>query len=336
MGWEMIVIEDSRMVHFSCRICEMDGEHTVVPIKEMMYGSRESFDYVCCNRCGCLQIHKIPDDLARHYPPDYYSQQPRTEPRAPSGLKGHVIRWYCRSSTLGPGSFFGRVLRSLLPVPGDLAAVGEYLAEARLRSASDPILDVGCGASPYLLAAMRRCGFGAVEGIDPFIKADLRYEGIPVHRRTIDRVQGEYGMVMFHHSLEHVPDPVATLREAARLLRPGATCLVRIPVMGTYFWRRFGVNWVELDAPRHLHLLTVKSVSLLAERAGFTLRKVVFDSEPWELSASIGYEMGIPLRSKSKSPFSASELQEFRDQATELNRMGDGGRARFYLTRCDY
>jgi SAM-dependent methyltransferase len=329
----MFVTDDLPVVRFTCRICEADGEHTVHPAREMMYGSRESFDYVSCSHCGCLQIHKIPDDLARHYPSDYYSQQPRSEPPAPSGLKGQVMRWYCRSSTLSPDSLPGRALRSLLPVPGDLAAVGEYLAEARLRSASDRILDVGCGASPYLLAAMRRCGFEAVEGIDPFIPADLHYEGIPVHRRTIDEVQGEFGMVMFNHSLEHVPDPVAALREAARLLRPGGTCLVRIPVMGTYFWRRFGVNWVELDAPRHLHLLTVKSVGLLAERAGFKLRKVVFDSEPWELSASIQYERGIPLRSEGKPPFSASELQAFRDQAAELNRTNDAGRARFYLTR---
>lgn len=327
--------EDLRKVLFSCRICGSEGEHTVHPIREMMYGSRESFDYVTCNHCGCLQIHDIPDDLARHYPPDYYSQQPRREPHAPSGLKGQLMRWYCRSATLRPHSVAGRALRRLLPVPGDLSAVGEYLSEARLRHASEPILDVGCGASPYLLAAMRRCGFDAVEGIDPFIQGDLRYEGIPVHRRTIDRMQGEYGMVMFHHSLEHVPDPVATLREAARLLRPGATCLVRIPVMGTYLWRRFGVNWVELDAPRHLHLFTVKSLTLLAERVGFKLRKVVFDSEPWELSASMQYEMGIPLRSESKPVFSASDLQEFRNQTAELNRMSDGGRARFYLTRCD-
>ncbi len=37
----------------------------------MMLGSRESFTYVECARCGCVQIAEIPADLARHYPTDY-------------------------------------------------------------------------------------------------------------------------------------------------------------------------------------------------------------------------------------------------------------------------
>jgi hypothetical protein len=38
-----------------------------------MYGTRETFSYLACADCGCLQISNIPADLARYYPSDYYS-----------------------------------------------------------------------------------------------------------------------------------------------------------------------------------------------------------------------------------------------------------------------
>lgn len=328
--------EPIRRERFICRVCAAHDQCDIFVLREMMYGSRESFDYALCGTCGCLQIREVPADLARHYPSDYYSQLPRNEPKAPGGLKGHLVRWYSRSAALRPDALLERAIRMLLPMPTDFAEVGDYLLAARLRSVEDRILDVGCGASPYRLAAMRRCGFGSVEGIDPFIAADSEYEGIPVYRRTIDQVQGEYGLIMFHHSLEHVPDPVAALGEAARLLRQGGTCLVRIPVMGTYFWRRFGEHWVELDPPRHLHLMAVESVGHLATRAGFRVRKILFDSGAWELAASVRYERDIPLRSTSRPDdgFTSSELQAFAQQADELNTLGDAGRACFYLERC--
>lgn len=329
------MVKPIRTLLFTCRICERHAESDVFRLREMMYGSREVFDYVRCSHCGCLQIVDLPADLARFYPDDYYSMQPREEPAEYTGFKRRVAQWYCRSAVLAPESRLGQALRRYLPMPTDFAAYGAYLTESGLGSAQEKILDVGCGASPYLLAAMRRCGFLQVEGIDPFIDADLVYAGVPVRRRTVDQVEGEYGLVMFHHSLEHAPDPVGTLRQASRLLRPGGTCLVRVPVMGTYFWRRFGEHWVELDAPRHLHAFSTDAMRVLGERAGLALHKTVFDSTPWEIAASLRYEQGIPLRggTSAQADFSPAELAEFRAQTQALNARQDGGRACFYFKR---
>jgi SAM-dependent methyltransferase len=327
--------EPSRHQEFSCRVCLQRTRCAVHPLAEMMYGTRESFDYAHCSSCGCLQIVDIPHDLGRHYPADYYSMAPRAEAPALSGIKRRVAQWYCRGAALRPAAPLGRLLRRALPVPTDFAAHGHYLVDSALRSADERILDVGCGASPYLLAAFKRCGFANVQGIDPFVGGDLNYQGVPVRRCTLDQVGGEFGLIMFNHSLEHVPDPLGTLQQAARLLRPGGTCLVRIPVMGTWFWRRFGRHWVELDAPRHLYLFEVKSLQRLAQSAGLVLRRTVFDSAAWELAASVRYEQGVSLKSSAdvNDGFSAAELDGFARQARQLNADNDGGRACFYLER---
>lgn len=330
----------SHNIHFKCRLCHANGTYPVFRAREMMYGTLESFDYVHCLACGCLQICEIPGDLGRHYPADYYSQLARDEPPEATGLKGAVIQWFCRSIALRPASSLEAILRATLPVPTDFFRFGQYLVEARLRSQFDRILDVGCGSSPYILAAFRRCGFTAVEGIDPFNTADVQYHGVPVYQRTIEQMEGEYALIMFHHSLEHVPDPIAALLAAARLLRKGGICLVRIPVMDTHFWRTFGVDWIELDAPRHLHLMAPRTVEMLAQATGFRLRKTEFDSQGWEIAGSRRYQANISCRDArsvaetgANTRFSAEDLRDFETQAIELNRAADGGRACFYLEK---
>lgn len=319
-----------------CRICGNAGMYATYSIKEMMFGSREAFDYFVCSNCSCLQIARVPEDLSRHYPSHYYSQVVRNESAPMHWIKQRVAHWYCVSAVTRPNSAWRRIVRQLLPEPGAFAEFGEYLAHSTLKSSEERILDVGCGASPYRLTAFQRCGFQNVEGIDPFISADLIYNGVPVRKATIDQCTGTYGMVMFHHSLEHVPDPHAALATAARLLRQGGTCLVRIPVFGTYFWRRFGTNWVELDAPRHLYLMAPETVGWLANETGFRIRYCYYDSAPWEIAGSLRYERGLSLRddiTSSASPFTREELDRLKPQVDQLNKLCTGGRACFYLER---
>lgn len=323
----------SRTSRFRCRICRVEADCGIHVAREMMYGTREAFEYAECPECGSLQICDVPADLARHYPSDYYSMMPRDEPPQPPGLRGALMQWYARSAALRPGSAVEAVARALLPQPTDFAEHGYILRGAGLGRADERILDVGCGSSPYRLASFRRCGFPAVEGIDPYIDADLDYHGIPVYRRSIDQHDGAFGLVMFHHSLEHMPDPEDALRHARRLLRRGGTCLVCVPVSGTYFWRRFGVNWAELDAPRHLHLFSVGALEGLAGRTGLRLKSLQFDSGAWELAASVRYERDIPLRQTPRpvDGFSDAEIAVFERQAAELNERCDAGRACFFF-----
>lgn len=326
-------VNSSRRMAVTCRACGASSESDVHTLFEMMYGTRESFDYVDCSACGCLQIIETPNDLGRHYPPDYYSMLARKEQPDQSRLKTAMIRWYGRSAALRPFSKVERIVRAMLPVPLDYLEYGDMLERGRLTSHDARILDVGCGASPSRLAAIRRCGFSAVEGLDPFIQSDTEYYGIKVHKRAIEAHQGQYALIMFHHSLEHMADPCSALQSAARLLRPKGMCVVRVPITGTYFWRRFGVNWVELDAPRHLYIPTVESIRQLAERAGLHLEAYFFESYAWEIAASIRYEEGVPLvkNPKPTDGFSQAQLDEFASRVAELNKLNDSGRACFYL-----
>ena len=54
--------------------------------------------------------------------------------------------------------------------------------------------------------------------------------------------------------------------------------VIRIPIAGTHAWQTYGVDWVQLDAPRHLFLHTEDGMRSLAAGAGLQVTAVVHDS----------------------------------------------------------
>jgi SAM-dependent methyltransferase len=112
-----------------------------------------------------------------------------------------------------------------------------------------------------LLLALRDHGFTRIAGADPLLPRALQYNGgVRIHAGSFVDLPGLFDVVMFHHTLEHVPDPAATLDQVRDRLAPGGWAIVRMPVAGCHAWREYGVDWVQLDAPRHLHILTLRSM----------------------------------------------------------------------------
>ena len=155
-------------------------------------------------------------------------------------------------------------------------------------------------------------------GIDPYIEAGRRHPGgVEVLRRSLDEVDGRFDLVMFHHSLEHLPDPLAALRTAVGLLAPGGTILVRVPVAGAFGWRTWGTDWVALDAPRHLVIPTERAMDVLAERAGLLVFDSAYDSTAYSFYGSEQFRAGIPLA----DPRSSGR----RPGCIDVQRSGHGG-----------
>ncbi len=145
---------------------------------------------------------------------------------------------------------------------------------------------------------------------------------------------------MLHHTFEHMDQPHAVMSDFFRLLKPGKTALVRVPLVSSLAFRRYGADWVQLDAPRHLYLHTVDSMKRVAEKAGLETTDVVFDSTAFQFWGSEQYRSGIPLRDPrsyamdpSKSPFTPADILEFEREAARLNESGEGDQACFYLRK---
>ena len=315
----------------ACRICGSTavlGRHTAT---EMMFGTRERFGYFQCAHCLCLQINTIPDDLARHYASGYYSYRPAQ--RRANPVKRWAARLRDRHAVFGGGGL-GRLLFARSPVV-ELRSLRPLQLQRDSR-----VLDVGCGAG-FLVFALGEIGLRHAEGIDPFVPEPIVYDnGVKVRKRDIFQAEGPWDAIMFHHSFEHLADPGATLARVAELLAPGGQCLLRVPTVSSLAWREYGVDWVQLDAPRHLHLFAHESIRHLAAAHGFEVEAVVCDGTAFQFWGSEQYRMGIPLndeRSFARNPgaglFSVAQIAEFTRRSLQLNRDQQGDQAAFYLRK---
>lgn len=314
----------------SCRVCGNSPGNRRHVAREMMFGFRDTFAYVECAACGCLQIEAVPRDIERYYPKEYYSF--RRSDEAP--LKQFLKRQRARHA-IGRWNLVGWALSAVFGPP-------PYARWVRASGTGihDPVLDVGCG-SGVLLRSMRQAGFDDLTGVDPYVSANhATGHGIRILRRTLAETEGLYRLILFNHSFEHLEDPEGALRESRRLLLPEGVLLLRLPVAGSAAWRRYGADWVQLDAPRHFFLHTEASIRTLAARTGFEVVRVEWDSDAFQFWGSEQYARDIPLndpRSYARNPgdsiFSKRAIREFEARAREWNERGEGDAACFYLRR---
>lgn len=317
-----------------CAQCGNVAGNTIHTVREMMFGSREVFRYLECKACESLRMLDIPSDLSLYYPDDYYScavTDPIMMPPLKSWLKGlRLDAWLGGKTSLG-SMLLKRYGRPRLP---------SWLEGLPVQS-STSILEIGCG-SGYLLEELRFAGFRSLLGIDPYVRNERSTSGgVVVLRRNLEELEGEYGLIISHHSFEHLLDPEAALAQIYRLMKSGGCALIIMPIAGTYAWRHYGVNWASLDAPRHIVLQSVKSMRLLASRCGLEVVSVKFNSTAFQFWASEQYVNDIPLmadcsyaKNPQKSMFSRDQIEEYEARAQELNAQEDGDEAVFVLRRC--
>ncbi len=100
------------------------------------------------------------------------------------------------------------------------------------------VLDVGCGPGTITVDLARRVAPGRVLGLDvsaaPLTEARALagQEGLPVEFAVgdvyaLDAPDDSFDVVHAHQVLQHLTDPVAALREMARVCRPGGVVAVR-------------------------------------------------------------------------------------------------------------
>lgn len=317
-----------------CRLCRATGPHQSLAVREMMFGTREQFQYFSCAACDTLQIHSglSGEELGRHYPADYYSYETSQQPKALRFLTAQHDRWELRNG----GGVFSAVIAALptgvrLALGDTVRAIGQLGLERDAR-----ILDVGCG-SGALLDRLSRAGFTNVSGADPFLARDCTTpEGVALLKSHLRAVIGSFDLIMFNHSLEHVSDPVATLKDAREKLAAGGICLVRIPTTSSEAWTTYGPDWFQIDAPRHIVIPSRQGMALAADAVGFRVDRTTDDSSVAQFIGSEAYRRDIPLteltslRSLLKL-FGARQIWGWDRRAVLLNRQGRGDQTGFVL-----
>jgi SAM-dependent methyltransferase len=318
-----------RGVGAACEICGATGGHRIHHVREMMFGLGGQFRYLECGNCGCVALLDVPSDLARYYPPDYYSFR-GSEAVGGGTMVRALKRLRAEAALRSPAGLVDRLAdRGVLP------GLFRWTAGLGLRTTSR-IADIGSG-NGQILTFFANNGFTNLAGFDPYLTEDrVLGAGIRLRRAALSEVPGSFDLVMVHHAFEHMPDPKGTLKALAALANPAGALVIRTPVADSWAWRHYGVNWVQLDPPRHLYVHTTRSMQQLAGACGLRVYRCFRDSRGFQFWGSELYARDLPLReydTRLSEVFGAEALDGFERRAGELNAAGTGDSACFVLRR---
>lgn len=220
-----------------CPVCGRDGSRPA-----FMAGGYRMYR---CVGCRTAFVHPVPgdDELAR-----FYSQ-------------------YHLSDTAG--GLYDEVearMQSDFPAKVDLVC----------RRAGDRVgrlLDVGCGKG-FFVKACRDRGIDA-QGVD-LSDTGVAYAtgtlGVPAVCGDLRRVKGQLGLfdtVVLWATIEHLPDPIGTLRDIHDVLRPGGRVFVDTGIGDDWLDRLLPGVAQWYDPPQHLFVFSARGMTLSLEAAGF-------------------------------------------------------------------
>ena len=313
-----------------CGICGNSKGNSSYYVKEMKIGSGDNFKYMLCNECGTLQLSAPPDDMHKYYPANFDSFY-SIEHGKPSLLKKIIFR-IRNEHSFGKKVFLGETIAKFFP-----NYINSYLFDLNIRKESK-ILDIGSG-SGKLLSSLFKEGLHNTLGIDPHIENDISHPGgLKILKGGLERASGMWDIILLNHSFEHESAPEELLSGIRNILSPKGICLIRTPVTDSWAFEHYRHHWVQIDAPRHYYIYSTDSLTLLAERCGFKVKKVIRDSTAFQFWGSEQYMKDITLlseRSLSMGPagsiFSRKEIRAFEKRARRMNILGIGDQAAFYL-----
>ena len=64
----------------TCRVCGNIGSLESYLVREMMLGTEDEFEYFVCDKCKCLQISCVPENLGDYYGDGYFSFEMEEDP----------------------------------------------------------------------------------------------------------------------------------------------------------------------------------------------------------------------------------------------------------------
>jgi SAM-dependent methyltransferase len=153
-------------------------------------------------------------------------------------------------------------------------------------------LELGC-ADGQFLERLEREGWEA-EGVEPAAEPARRAQarGLRVHIGRLDPglMPADYFDAVFAWMvLEHLHDPLATLREIRRVLKDSAWLVFSVPNFACWERRVFGRYWFSLDLPRHLQQFTPRALRRILDGCGFRTVRVIHQRNILNLTGSLAY-----------------------------------------------
>lgn len=246
-----------------CRICgSADAATFLTGVRDYVTG--ETFELRRCVACGVVFTWPQPTSLNRFYPVRY---------RQYGGLTQGILKF-----------IYNRRVR----------------AWVRELGPSGLALEVGCGAG-WMLGALRRQNWRVV-GVERSVTSAVTAaaaSGVSVFVGDLGGLRPEprFDLIILFQVLEHLPDPLGTLQQVTKLLKPGGIVVLAVPNLEGWQARVAGRSWFHLDVPRHLYHFSKRSLFRILSQVGLVVRCTrfcSFEHDPYGWVQSLLNQLGYP------------------------------------------
>jgi len=181
------------------------------------------------------------------------------------------------------------VSRRLIDLRGFLAPRKKLFALTERLVPDGDVLDVGCSDARMLMRLGPRHVPHGIEVSAALARAAqsavATRGGTVVHAAALDGLAAlagdRFSGVWMHSFLEHEMQPLATLRAAARVLRPDGRLILKMPNYASINRRVRGERWCGFRFPDHVNYFTPASLRRMVEHAELRVVQMnIFDRLP--------------------------------------------------------
>lgn len=156
------------------------------------------------------------------------------------------------------------------------------------------VLDVGCGNGFFLQLAKERGWevYGTEYAQD--VVDSCTKKGFNMRKGTLHELEFEsdyFDLIVSIEVIEHLPDPVSTVKEMYRIVRPGGGIYITTPNFNSLLRYQLGPKYDVIRFPLHLIYFTPRTLNRLFTESGFRTIGAI----------TTGYSKTRILTSKGKS-----------------------------------
>jgi SAM-dependent methyltransferase len=262
-----------------CRLCSQEGDFLYKDLRDRLFGVSGVWSLRRCPKCSLVWLDPRPvsEDVGKLYE-RYLTHDVTNFVPVLAGLRSRV-RDAILAGELGYGvipvgrckKLMGRVVARIRPIK-ELVELNVMTLEGTPRG---KLLDVGCGNGQFLVK-MEQLGWETtgVEFDDQAVKVARERFSLNVHGGSLQNANftsQTFDAITMNHVIEHLLDPIDTLRECYRILKPGGKIVVVTPNIESLGHWMFGKCWYALDPPRHLWLFSLGTLRACLELAKFRI-----------------------------------------------------------------
>lgn len=272
----------------NCPGCGRLGSVLYARMEDRLFGAPGVWSVLACQRCDILWVDPCPEPTAPGLYDSYFTHNPPRPAWSGRGRRSRILNlWPPWRQTIR----FARLCADELP--------------------GTCVLDVGCGNGRFLSAMVERGWTGV--GIEPDARAAATARAqsrCPVHESPLPDARlasQSFDVVVLDHVIEHLHNPIDTLRECKRVLRPDGAIIITTPNAHSLAHRLFRRYWRGLEVPRHIHIFSARSLVTAVHSAGFERPHIqtLSRSAAWMWTTSIRSALRL---GNSASPAAAAIL----------------------------